>query len=91
MHAISGVVGDVHIVRLEGADHAVKSDVRGERALLRFVGEDQYGKAAGVGTKGDGVEDGEDGLAKANHVVVHGRADHGGVALPRCLEQGDYV
>ena len=44
-----------------------------------------------VGTKGDGIEDGEDGFEEANHVVVHGRADDGGVAPPRCFEQGDDV
>ena len=44
-----------------------------------------------VGTKGDGIEDGEDGFEEVNHVVVHGRADDGGVAPPRCFEQGGDV
>ena len=85
--AISGVIGDVWIVRLEGAAHAIKADVGGKRALLRRVGEDQSGRAAGVVTKGDGIEDGEDGFAKANYFVVRGRADDEGLALPRCFEQ----
>ena len=88
-HAISGIVGDICIVRIEGATHAVEADVGSERALARPVGEDQSGRAAGVGTKGNGVEGGEDGFAEANHVIVCGRAYNGGVALPRCFEQGD--
>ena len=90
-HAVSGVVGNVRIVRLEGDTHAVKADVGGKRALVCRVGEDQSGRAAGVGTKEYGVEDGEYGFVEANHVVVRGRADDGGVALPHCFEQGDDV
>ena len=91
VNAVRGVVSDVRIVGLEGAAHAVKADASGKRALVRRVGEDQSRRAAGVGTKGDGVQDGEDGFADANHVVFRGRADDGGVALPRCFEEGDDV
>ena len=90
-HAVSGVVGNVRIVRLEGDTHAVKADVGGKRALVCCVGEDQSGRAAGVGTKEYGVEDGEDGLPEANHVVIRGRVDDGGVVLPRCFGEGDDV
>ena len=90
-NAARGVVRDVGIVGLEGAAHAVKADVGGERALVRRVGEDQSGRASGVGTKVDGVKDGEDGFAKVNHIFVRGRAGDGGVALPLCFEEGDDV
>ena len=67
---------------------SVKANSGGEQVLLRRVVEDQSGQAAGVGTKGYGVKDGEDGFEEANHAVVRGRADDGGVALPLCFEQG---
>ena len=89
--AISSVVGDVRIVRLVGAAHYVKADIGGEQALVRRLEEDQSRWAAGVGTKGYGIEYGKDGFAEANHVVVRGRADDGGVALPRCFDQGDDI
>ena len=89
--AISGVVGDVKMVQLVGVAHSVKADVGGERALVSRIGEDQSGRAAGVGTKGYGIEYGKDGFTEANHVVVRGRANNGGVALPRCFDQGDDV
>ena len=88
-NVVRGVVSNVRIVRLEGAAHAVEANVDGKQALVRRVGEDQPRRSAVVGTKGDGVKDGEDGFAEANHVVVRGRAEDGGVALPRCFEQGD--
>ena len=90
-NTISGVVSNVRIVRLEGSAHAVEASVGGKRLFVRCVREDQPGRAADVGTKGYGVEDGEDSFAEANHVVVCGRADNGGLALPRCFEQGDDV
>ena len=90
-NVVRGVVSDVGIVGLEGAAHAVEANAGGKQALVHRVGEDQSGRAAGIGTKGDGVKDGEDGFAKANHVVVCWRADNGGVALPRCFEEEDDV
>ena len=89
--AISGVVGDVRIVRLVGAAHSVKYDVGGKQALVFRLEEDQSGRAAGVGTKGYGIEYGKDGFAEANHVVVRGQANYGEIALPRCFVQGDDV
>ena len=88
---VGGVVWDVGILGLEGAAHAIKYEAGGERALVRRVGEDQTSQAAGVGTKGDGVENGDNGFAKTNHVVFCGRVDDGGVVLPRCFEKGDDV
>ena len=90
-NAISGVVDNVRIVQLEGAANAIVANVGGKRALVRRIGEDQSLRAAGTGNKEYGVEDGENGFAEANHVVVCGRADDGELALPRCFEQGDDV
>ena len=90
-NAVSGIVRNVGIVGLEGAAHSVEDDAGSDRALVRRVGEDQTRWAARVGTKGDGVENGENGFMKTNHVVVRGRANNGEVALPHCLEEGDYV
>ena len=89
--AISSIVGDVRIVRLVGAAHSVKYDVGGKQALVFRLEEDQSGRAAGVGTKGYGIEYGKDGFAEANHVVVRGQANYGEIALPRCFVQGDDV
>ena len=91
LNDVGGVFRNVGIVGLEGAAHAVEADAGGDRALVRRVREDQSGWEAGVGTKVDGVKDGEGGLAEANCVVVRGRYDDGGVALPRCFEEGDDV
>ena len=90
-NAVRGAVRDVRIVGLEGAAHAVKADADGERALVCCVGEDQTGRAAGVDTKGDRVENGENGFAKTNHVVVRGWANDERVALPRCLKERDDI
>ena len=73
-NAVGGVVRNVGIVGLEGAAHSVKANAGGERALVRRVGEDQTGRAVGVGTEGYGVENGENGFAKTNRVVVCGQA-----------------
>ena len=91
LNIVRGVGSDAGIIGLEGAAHAVKDNARGERALVRRVGEDQSGQEAGVGTEGDRVKDGEDGFAKASRVVIRGRANDGVVALPRCSEEGDGV
>ena len=90
-NTVRGVVSDLRIVGLEGAAHAVEANARGERALVCRVREDQSGRSAGVGTKGDGVKDGEDAFTEANHVAVRGQADDGGVALAYCFEEGDDV
>ena len=42
-------------------------------------------------TEEDGVKDGKDSLAKADHIVVCWRANNGGVAVPSCVDQGDDV
>ena len=55
------------------------------------VGEDQYGQADGVSTKGDGLEDGKNSLVEADHIVVSWRTDGGGVALLSGVEQVDDV
>ena len=90
-NAICGVVSNVGIVGLEGAAHYVEANADGKRALVHRVGEDQTGWAAGVGTKGGGVKDGENGFAKSNHVGVCGQAGYGVVALPRYFEEVDDV
>ena len=90
-NAVRGVVIDIRVVGLEGAAHSVKADAGGERALVRRVGEDQSGQAAGIGTKGDGVNNDKDGFAEANHVVLRGWANDGVVDLPHCFEKGDDV
>ena len=74
LSALGGVVRDVWIVGVEGAARAVESDAGGEQALVRRVGEDQTGRAVGVGTEGYGVENGENGFVKTNRVVVCGQA-----------------
>ena len=51
-NAVRGVVSDVRIVGIEGAAHDVEAKAGGERALVRHTGEDQPGRADGVGTKG---------------------------------------
>ena len=88
---VRGIVSDVGIVGLEDAACDVKADAGDEQVLVRSVGEDQTGRGAVVVTKGGGVQDGEYAFANSNHVVVRGRADNGGVALPRNLEEGHDV
>ena len=55
------------------------------------IGEDESGRAASIGAKGDGEKDGEDGLAKADHTIICWRADNVGIALLSYVEQGDDV
>ena len=55
------------------------------------IGEDESGQASCVSAEGDGVKDGEDGLAKEKHIFVCWRDNDGGVDLLRCVEQGDDV
>ena len=90
-NAVGGVVHDVGIIGLESAAHAVEADASGEQALVRRIGGDQTRRASGVGTRGDGVQNGDNGFAKTNHVVVCGQAGDGGSVFPRCLEEEDAV
>ena len=68
----------------------VKAHVCTEREFVGHIDENYSRRAAYVGTEGYGVSYGEYGLAKADHIVVYRRANDGCVALPRCVEQGDY-
>ena len=89
--SVGGIIFDARIVRLEGANHGVKDDGCAERAFVGHIGEDYPRRSACIGSEGDGVKDGEDGLAKAEHIVICWRDDDGGIALPICVEQGDDV
>ena len=89
--SVGGIIFDARVVQLGGANNGVKAYVRFDRAFVGRIGEDDSGRTTFVGAKGDGVKDGEDGLAKADHIVVCRRANDGGAALPICVKQGDYV
>ena len=69
----------------------LKLTVLPKQEFVGRIGEDDSRRVACVGSKRDGVKDGEDGLAKADHIVVCRRANDGGAALPICVKQGDYV
>ena len=88
---VGGIVFDAGVVQLGGANHGVEAHGCTERALVGRIGEDEYGRTASVGAEGYGVKDGAYGLAKADYIVVCQRANNGGIALLRCVEQGDDV
>ena len=89
MTSVGGIIFDVRDVRLEGANHWVEDYSCAERSFVGRIGEDESGYASCIGAKGDVVKDSEDGLSKADHIVICWRAEDGGVALLIYVEQGD--
>ena len=89
--SVGGIIFDARVVRLEGANHGVEAYGRVKRGLVGRIGEDESRRSACIGAEGDGVNDGDDGLAKADHIVICQRANDGGAYLPSCVEQGDDV
>ena len=89
LESVGGIFFDARIVQLVGADHVVEVHGCPKQAFVGHIGEDYSGQAACVGSKGDGVKDGEYGLAKSEHTVVSQSSDNGGIALPSYVEQGD--
>ena len=91
LESVCGIIFEARFVQLEGANHGVEAYSRAERVFVGRIGEDESGRAACIGAERDGVKDGEDRLAKANHIAIFRRASDGGVALLKCVEKGDDV
>ena len=69
----------------------LKLTVLPKQEFVGRIGEDDSRRVACVGSKRDGVKDGEDGLAKADHIIFCRRAKNGGVDHLSCVEQGDDI
>ena len=83
MESVGGIIFNARVVQLEGTNHGVEAYIHAKQAFLGRIGKDESRRAACVGNNGDGLNDGEYGLAKADHIVVYQRANDGGVALLR--------
>ena len=87
--SVGGIIFDARVVQLEVANHGVKADGCARQVFVGCIGEDNPGRSACIDAEGDRVKYGEDGLAKADHIVICWRADDGGIALPSFVEQVD--
>ena len=89
LESVGDIIFNDRVVRLEGANHGVEGCIHANRSFVGRIGEDESGQASCIGAKGDVVKDSEDGLSKADHIVICWRAEDGGVALLIYVEQGD--
>ena len=89
--SVGCIVFDAGVVRFVGTNHAVEAHGFPDREFVGRICEDKSQRAACVGAKGDGVEDGEYGLTEVDYIVVSWRANDGDVALLSSVEHGDDV
>ena len=83
--SIGGIIFDAMVERLEVANHGVEAYGHVEREFVGRISKDESRRAACIIAKGDGVKDGEDGIAKVDHIVICRRDNYGGLALLSCV------